>query len=131
MSETFGVPLRRGLLSRKVGATEKRMRLAMLKLFPTVLFAVALPLVSSAKAAEYRGTCYFNSVKMPCSVSQNPFTLTMRWADGVTETYIRQGSGENIYYTDKRGGIWRPNLNVKHGLFLNHKNGNSIGFVEN
>ena len=121
----------RGLLTRKAGAIEKRMRLTMLKLVPTALFAVALSLASSARAAEYRGTCYFNSVKMPCSVSQNPFTLTMRWADGVTETYVRHGSGENIYYADKRGGIWRPNLNAKYGLFLKHKNGNSIGFIEN
>lgn len=95
------------------------------------LFAAMLPLAPAARAAEYRGTCYFNAVKMPCSVTQNSFTLTMRWADGVTETYTRHGNDENIYYTDKRGGIWKPNLNINYGTFLKHANGNSIGFVEN
>lgn len=107
------------------------MRLNILKFVPAAVLSVVMPLAPSVKAAEYKGTCYFNSVNMPCSVSQNPYTLTMRWADGVTETYVRHDNGENIYYTDKRGGVWRPNPNVNHGLFLKHENGNSIGFVEN
>ena len=107
------------------------MRFGIQKFVPTALIAVVLPLASAAKAAEYIGTCYFNSVNMPCSVSQNAFTLTMRWSDGVTETYARHGNGKNIYYTDKRGGIWRPNPNVPYGIWLEHKNGNSVGFVEN
>ena len=98
---------------------------------PTAFFAAILTLSTTAQAAEYRGTCYFNSQKMPCSVSQNPFTLTMRWADGVTETYVRRGSGNSIYYTDERGGIWKPNLNATHGIFLERKNGNTVGFIEN
>ena len=97
----------------------------------TAFFAAVLSLSTTAQAAEYRGTCYFNSQKMPCSVSQNPFTLTMRWADGVTEMYVRHGSGNSIYYTDERGGIWTPNLNATHGIFLEHKNGNTVGFIEN
>lgn len=52
----------------------------------------------------------------------------MRWADGVTETYVHQGNG---IFTDKRGGIWTSNPNVKDGIFLIHKNGNQVGFVEN
>ncbi len=52
----------------------------------------------------------------------------MRWADGVTETYVHQGNG---IFTDKRGGIWTSNPNVKDGILLNHKNGNQVGFVEN
>ena len=92
----------------------------------TTVFSCSL--VLSAQAAEYKGTCYFNSLKMPCSVSQNPFTLTMRWADGVTETYVHQGNG---IFTDKRGGVWKSNTNVKDGIFLNHNNGNQVGFVEN
>ena len=52
----------------------------------------------------------------------------MRWADGVTETYVHQGNG---IFTDKRGGVWKSNTNVKDGIFLNHNNGNQVGFVEN
>jgi hypothetical protein len=91
-------------------------------------YNISCSLVLSAQATEYKGTCHFNSLKMPCSVSQNPFTLTMRWADGVTETYVHQGNG---IFTDKRGGIWTSNPNVKDGILLNHKNGNQVGFVEN
>ena len=101
------------------------------KLLPISLFAIFLSLSTIAKAAEYRGTCYFNSLKMACSVSQNPFTLTMRWADGVTETYVRHGRGNATYYTDQRGGIWTSKPKVTHGLFLEHNNVNSLGFIEN
>ena len=47
------------------------------------------------------------------SVSQN-LTLTMRWADGVTETYVHQGDG---VFTDKRGGIGRPYECSRWNLF--------------
>ena len=94
----------------------------------TATTVASCSLVLAAQAAEYNGTCYFNSLKMACSVSQNPFTLTMRWADGLTETYVHHGDG---VFTDKRGGIWTSDTNVQDGIFLKHKNGNQIGFVEN
>ena len=79
-------------------------------------------------SAEYKGTCSFNSLTMPCLVSQNPFTLTMRWADGVTETYVHQGNG---VFTDKNGGIWTSSTHNNDGILLKQKNGNSISFTEN
>ena len=98
------------------------------KIVPTALCTAFLSLSTTAKAAEYRGTCYFNSKGMPCSVSQNPFTLTMRWADGVIETYSHQGNG---LFIDERGGVWTSHPDATQGILLQHKNGNSIGFVEN
>ena len=97
------------------------------RLMPTTVFVLVFLLAAPLKAAEYKGTCYFNAKKMPCSVSQNPFTLTMRWADGVTETYSHQGNG---IFIDARGGIWTSNQNATQGIFLEHKNGNRIGFIE-
>ena len=73
------------------------------KFLPTALSAAVLSLLSTAKWAEYKGTCYFNSRGMPCSVSHNPFTLTMHWSDGVTETYSHQGD-VFLQVTDLRGG---------------------------
>ena len=84
-------------------------------------------LISPASAGEYRGRCYFNSMSMPCTISQNPFTMTMRWADGISETYSHQGDG---VFVDKRGGIWRPKTNVSRGEFWMNKNGNTFGFIE-
>ena len=69
----------------------------------TALFAAVLSLLSSAKSAEYKGTCYFNTKGMPCTVSHNPFALTMHWSDGVTETYSHQGD-VFLQVTDLRGG---------------------------
>jgi len=92
----------------------------------SVFLTVALTSFAPASAGEYRGTCYFNSKSMPCTVSQNPFVMTMRWADGVTETYSHKSNG---VFVDKRGGIWRPATNVSKGEFWEHKNGNTIGFI--
>lgn len=98
------------------------------KFLLTVMTLIPATLASTAQAAEYKGTCSFNSLTMPCLVSQNPFTLTMRWADGVTETYVHQGNG---VFTDKNGGIWTSSTHNKDGILLKHKNGNSISFTEN
>ena len=95
---------------------------------PAAVFAAVLSLPSAVKAADYKGTCYFNSKGMPCSVSQNPFTLTMRWSDGITETYSHQGKG---LFIDGRGGVWRSHPGATWGILLRHKNGNSVGFIEN
>lgn len=97
------------------------------KFLLTVMTLIPTTLASTAQAAEYKGTCSFNSLTMPCLVSQNPFTLTMRWADGVTETYVHQGNG---VFTDKNGGIWTSSTHNNDGILLKHKNGNSISFTE-
>ena len=110
------------------GVAVSRMTPDLRKFLPTALFVVVLSLLSTAKAAEYKGTCYFNSKGMPCSVSHNPFTLTMHWSDGVTETYSHQGDG---VFIDARGGVWKSHPDAKWGLLLQHKNGNSVGFIEN
>ena len=101
--------------------TLKKFLLAVITLIPTTL-------ASTAQAAEYKGTCSFNSLTMPCLVSQNPFTLTMHWADGVTDTYVHQGNG---VFTDKNGGIWTSSTHNNDGILLKHKNGNAISFTEN
>jgi len=93
----------------------------------TILTSALISFALPSSAGEYRGKCYFNSISMSCTVSQNPSAMTMRWADGVTETYIHKGNG---VYVDKRGGIWRPATSVSKGEFWEHKNGNTIGFVE-
>lgn len=98
------------------------------KFLLTVMTLIPTTLASTAQAAEYKGTCSFNSLTMPCLVSQNPFTLTMRWADGVTETYVHQGNG---VFIDKNGGIWTSSTHNNDGILLKHKNGNSISFIEN
>ena len=87
----------------------------------------SIALTPSVSAREYRGTCYFNSTSMTCTVNQNPFVMTMRWADGVTEVYSHKGNG---VFVDKRGGIWRPDSTLRKGQFWKHQNGNQIGFVE-
>ena len=46
--------------------------------------------------------------------------MTMRWADGVTETYSHQGNG---VFIDERGGVWQSNLNAAKGIWLEHANG--------
>ena len=66
------------------------------RLMPTTVFVLVFLLAAPLKAAEYKGTCYFNAKKMPCSVSQNPFTLTMRWADGAKETYAIRETGYSL-----------------------------------
>ena len=104
------------------------MTLDLRTLLPTTLIAAVLSVSTSVIAAEHKGTCYFNSKGMPCSVSQNPFTLTMRWSDGVTETYSHQGDG---VFIDARGGVWRSHPDATPGILLQHKNGNSVGFIEN
>lgn len=98
------------------------------KFLLTVMTLIPTTLASTAQAAEYKGTCSFNSLTMPCLVSQNPFTLTMRWADGVTETYVHQGNG---VFTDKNGGIWTSSTHNNDGILLKHKNGNAISFTAN
>ena len=97
------------------------------KFLLAIITLISTTLASTAQAAEYKGTCSFNSITMPCSVSQNPFTLTMRWADDVTETYVHQGNG---VLTDKNGGIWASSIHNNDGIFLKHKNGNSISSIE-
>ena len=54
--------------------------------------------------------------------------MMMKWEDGVIESYFHNRDGT---YTDNRGGIWRSNSDVEYGMLLEHKNGNSIRFVEN
>ena len=78
-----------------------------------------------AQAAEYKGTCYFNKKSMPCRVIQNPFTKTMIWSDGVTESYSHQGNG---IFIDARGGVWQTDPSNPN--FMEHSNGNRIGFNE-
>ena len=111
-----------------VSIATRRMTLVCRRFLPTTVFTIVLSLSASAMAAEYKGTCYFNTKRMPCSVSQNPFTLTMRWSDGVTETYSHQGNG---VFIDARGGIWKNHPDATQGILLQHKNGNSVGFIEN
>ena len=78
-----------------------------------------------AIAVEYKGICYFNNTSMQCTVRQNPYTMTMIWADGIVEIYSYQGDG---IFVDKRGGIWRRDPNNER--YMVHKNGNRIGFYE-
>ena len=53
--------------------------------------------------------------QIPCFASQNPFTLTMRWADGVKETYNHHDHG---IFIDARDGIWTCNQNATQGNFF-------------
>lgn len=103
------------------------MQMNFIRLLTTASAACFASLSIPVHAGEYQGTCFFNAKKMPCSVSQNPYTMTMRWADGVTEAYSHQGNG---VFIDERGGVWQSNLNAPRGIWLEHANGNSIGFVE-
>ena len=77
-------------------------------------------------AETHAATCYFNGATAPCTVSQSPFTMSIRWEDGVHETYSHQGSGT---YVDEREGVWRPIPSNGDGQFWSHKNGNTLGFV--
>lgn len=88
-----------------------------------VLFFIARPL----KAGEYNGTCSFNDKNMPCKVISNPFTMTMKWSDGVTEIYAHQGNG---VFTDARGGTWISDPSASESILIRHSNGNRIGFNE-
>ena len=118
------LPLRQGMKDSNV----RRM-----KLFSLAIAALAIgsSLIVSApvKAVEYKGICYFNDMSMQCTVRQNPFTMTMIWADGVVEVYSHQFSDQGDgFFVDKRGGIWRPDPTDER--FMVHKNGNRIGFYE-
>ena len=66
--------------------------------------------------------------KMTCSVTHRPNFMMMKWEDGVIESYFHNRDGT---YTDHRGGIWKSKSDVEYGMLLEHKNGNSIRFVEN
>ena len=99
----------------------------MKRLLPIAAATISASLVTAApsQAREYRGTCYFNQVSMPCTVQQNLYTKTMIWQDGVIETYTHQGNG---IFIDKRGGVWRPD--PMNPNYMVHNNGNRIGFYE-
>ena len=89
------------------------------------VFIASFTASNFAQAAEYKGTCYFNDKSMSCRVIQNPFTKTMIWSDGVTESYSHQGNGT---FVDERGGIWKTDPSNPN--FMEHSNGNRIGFYE-
>ena len=80
-----------------------------------------------AGAVPYPAQCQFNQQQsMACTVSSNPFTWRIDWADGVSETYVRHHTpNTNTLVDELRRRLesveWMGQQEV-----LTHANGNRI-----
>jgi len=94
-----------------------------------VLAVVALTQVvaSTAQANDLSGTCYVNTRTMPCTVSTYPYTLNVMWKDGSTTRY--RLNNETGTFVGPRNGMWNVAHDESRGLFLQHQNGNAVGFM--
>jgi len=94
-----------------------------------VLAVVALTQVvaSTAQANDLSGTCYVNTRTMPCTVSTYPYTLNVMWKDGSTTRY--RLNNETGAFVGPRNGMWNVAHDESRGLFLQHQNGNAVGFM--
>ena len=81
-----------------------------------------------AGAVPYPAQCQFNRQQpLACTVSSNPFTWRIDWADGVSETYVRHHTPTSNTLVDERGGVWNLQSNgMGRQEVLTHANGNRI-----
>ena len=81
-----------------------------------------------AGAVPYPAECQFNHQQpMACTVSSNPFTWRIDWADGVSESYVRHHTPNTNTLVDERGGVWNRQSNgMGQQEVLTHANGNRI-----
>ena len=81
-----------------------------------------------AQAVPYPARCQFNNQRpMACTVSSNPFTWRIQWADGVSEAYVRRYTPDTNTLVDERGGVWnRQSNDTGKQEVLTHANGNRI-----
>ena len=79
-------------------------------------------LVTPAAHASLNAICQFKQQRMPCNVVNQGGQWTIRWQDGIIETYKELSGGR---LRDKRGGIWTIYSRRNH-TYLKHANGNVI-----
>ena len=99
----------------------------MLKKCSPPLLALNLALGSTAflpatANASLSSICQFKQQRMQCSVVIKDEQWTIRWQDGITETYKVLSGGR---LQDKRGGIWTIYSRRNH-TYLQHSNGNVL-----
>jgi len=49
-----------------------------------IVVAITHALASTAKANDIQGICFFNTEKLPCTVSTDLYTLNVLWVGGNT-----------------------------------------------
>ena len=98
-----------------------------------ITIAAAASVVGTAAYLEPAGAVHtppnaFNQQQsMACTVSSNPFTWRIDWADGVSETYVRHHTPNTNTLVDERGGVWNRQSNgMGQQEVLTHANGNRI-----
>ena len=95
-------------------------------LWALVVVAITQSLASTAHASDIQGTCFFNTRTMPCTVSKDPYTLNLLWLDGRTTQY--RLDNETGLFLDQENGVWDVSHDQSRGLFLQHSDGNAVGF---
>tara|TARA_B100000925_G_scaffold44235_1_gene28874 strand:- start:109 stop:423 length:315 start_codon:yes stop_codon:yes gene_type:complete len=95
-----------------------------------VLAVVAITQVvaSTAQANDLSVTCFVNTRTMPCTVSTDPYTLNVMWKDGSTTRY--RLNNETGTFVGPKNGMWNVAHDESRGLFLQHQNGNAVGFMK-
>ena len=107
-----------------------KMKLASLLLGLGLLSAIALP--GRAEEPIKSGKCQFNqTLTMECTTKSNGGTFSIKWADGLSDTYRWVGSNaDRINLVDARGGVWHYSdaRNCRDFKITNVENKNSIAF---
>ena len=98
------------------------MRPNLLTQFISLLALGTTTLIPPVAHASLNATCQFKQQRMPCNVVNQGGQWTIRWQDGITETYKELSGGR---LRDKRGGIWTIYSRRNH-TYLKHANGNVI-----
>jgi len=90
-----------------------------------ILFDVATP--ASTSASEYVD-CSYNKKTIACSRSfPSTRTFTIKWADGIKDTYkLQTSSGSVSIWRDPRGGTWHAISYGDSVILKNNANGNTI-----
>ena len=97
-------------------------------LFALAVIAFTQVVASTAQANDLSGTCFVNTKTMPCTVSTNPYTLNVLWRDGTTTQY--RLNNETGTFVGPGNGVWNVAHDESRGLFLQHQNGNAVGFMK-
>ena len=93
-----------------------------------VVLAAASAVGAAGRAHHIRGICFFNQQSMPCSVSEDPYTLKLLRVDGRTERFAYVEAEDS--FVGPQDDFWHVSHDQSRGVFLQDQDGDAVGFVE-
>ena len=97
---------------------------------PTAVASMLVALVQAPAvlAESWSGICFFNQDTMPCQIGSDPYELHVHRVDGSSARFRFNASTDS--FAGPENGIWTVSHDPIRGLYLQHQDGDAVGFMQ-